>query len=44
LKAAGYGHRAAVAIALAVATKTLVNTVAHLSRTEIEPAFLTVEM
>ncbi len=40
LKAAGYDHRAAVAIALAAAAKTLVNTVAHLSRPEIDPGFL----
>ncbi len=39
LKAAGYDHRAAVAIALAAAAKTLANTVAHLSRTEIDAGF-----
>jgi alkylhydroperoxidase family enzyme len=39
LKAAGYDHRAAVAIALAVAGKTLVNTVAHLSRPAIDEGF-----
>jgi alkylhydroperoxidase family enzyme len=39
LKAAGYDHRAAVAIALAAGAKTLVNTVAHLSRPEIDPGF-----
>lgn len=31
LRTAGYDHRVAVAIALAAAAKTLVNTVAHLS-------------
>jgi alkylhydroperoxidase family enzyme len=40
LKAAGYDRRAAVAIALAVSAKTLVNTVAHLSRPDIDAAFL----
>lgn len=39
LKAVGYDRRAAVAIALAAAGKTLVNTVAHLSRAEIDPGF-----
>ena len=39
LKAAGYDHRAAVAIALAAGAKTLVNTVAHLSRPEIDAGF-----
>jgi len=39
LKAAGYDKRAAVAIALAAAAKTLVNTVAHLSRPDIDPSF-----
>lgn len=39
LKAAGYDHRAAVAIALAAAGKTLVNTVAHLSKVEIDAGF-----
>ncbi|MDR5782939.1 carboxymuconolactone decarboxylase family protein [Caballeronia sp. LZ065] len=39
LKAAGFDHRAMVAIALAAAAKTLVNTVAHLSRPEIDAAF-----
>jgi pimeloyl-ACP methyl ester carboxylesterase/alkylhydroperoxidase family enzyme len=39
LRAAGYDRRAAVAIALAAAGKTLVNTVAHLSRAEIDPGF-----
>lgn len=39
LKAAGYDHRAMVAIALATAAKTLVNTVAHLSRPEIDAGF-----
>jgi AhpD family alkylhydroperoxidase len=41
LKGAGYDHRAAVAIALAAAAKTLANTVAHLSRPEIDGEFLT---
>lgn len=40
LKAAGFDHRATVAIALAAAAKTLVNTVAHLSRPEIDAGFL----
>lgn len=39
LKAAGYDRRAAVAIAMAVAGKTLANTVAHLSRVEIDAGF-----
>jgi len=39
LKAAGYDHRAMVAIALAAAAKTLANTVAHLSRPEIDAGF-----
>jgi len=39
LKAAGYDQRAAVAIALAAAAKTLVNTVAHLSRPDIDIGF-----
>ena len=39
LKAAGYDQRAAVAIALAAGAKTLANTVAHLSRPEIDPGF-----
>jgi pimeloyl-ACP methyl ester carboxylesterase len=39
LKAQGYDQRAAVAIALAAAAKTLVNTVAHLARPEIDPGF-----
>jgi AhpD family alkylhydroperoxidase len=39
LTAAGFDRRAAVAIALAAAAKTLVNTVAHLSRPEIDAAF-----
>jgi len=39
LKAAGYDHRAAVAIALAAGAKTLVNTVAHLSRPELDAGF-----
>jgi pimeloyl-ACP methyl ester carboxylesterase/alkylhydroperoxidase family enzyme len=40
LRAAGYDHRAAVAIALAAAAQTLANTVAHLSRPEIDAGFL----
>lgn len=40
LTAAGYDHRAAVAIALAAGAKTLVNTVAHLSHPEIDKDFL----
>ncbi|UPG89491.1 alpha/beta fold hydrolase [Luteibacter aegosomaticola] len=39
LKAAGYDRAAAVAIAMAVAGKTLVNTVAHLAQTEIDAGF-----
>jgi len=39
LKAAGYDRRAAVAIALAAAAKTLVNTVAHLSKVAIDEGF-----
>lgn len=39
LKAAGFDRRAAVAIAMAVAGKTLANTVAHLSRVEIDAGF-----
>ena len=39
LMAAGYDRRAAVAIALAAGAKTLVNTVAHLSRPEIDAGF-----
>jgi AhpD family alkylhydroperoxidase len=39
LKAQGYDQRAVVAIALAAAAKTLVNTVAHLSRPEIDLGF-----
>jgi len=39
LKAVGYDRRAAVAIALAAAGKTLVNTVAHLSKVEIDAGF-----
>ena len=39
LTAAGYDQRAAVAIALAAGAKTLVNTVAHLSRPEIDGGF-----
>ena len=39
LKAAGYDRRAAVAIALAAAGKTLVNAVAHLSHAEIDAGF-----
>jgi pimeloyl-ACP methyl ester carboxylesterase/alkylhydroperoxidase family enzyme len=42
LRAVGYDHRAAVAIALAAAAKTLVNTVAHLSRPEIDAGFRSV--
>ncbi|HVI88961.1 MAG TPA: alpha/beta fold hydrolase [Dongiaceae bacterium] len=40
LRAVGYDHHTAVAIALAAAAKTLVNTVAHLSRPEIDAGFL----
>lgn len=39
LRAAGFDHRAMVAIALAAAAKTLVNTVAHLSHAEIDAGF-----
>lgn len=39
LTAAGFDRRATVAIAMAVAGKTLVNTVAHLSRVEIDAGF-----
>jgi pimeloyl-ACP methyl ester carboxylesterase/alkylhydroperoxidase family enzyme len=39
LTAAGLDRRAAVAIAMAVAGKTLVNTVAHLSRVQIDAGF-----
>jgi alkylhydroperoxidase family enzyme len=39
LTAAGYDRRAAVAIALAAAGKTLVNTVAHLSKVKIDEGF-----
>jgi len=39
LKAVGYDRRAAVAIALAAAGKTLVNTVAHLSKVDIDAGF-----
>ena len=39
LTAAGYDRRAAVAIALAAGAKTLANTVAHLSRPEIDAGF-----
>ncbi|NPU09698.1 alpha/beta fold hydrolase [Bradyrhizobium sp. 83002] len=39
LRAAGYDRGAAVAIALAVSAKTLVNAVAHLARPEIDAAF-----
>jgi len=39
LRAAGYDHRAVVAIALAAAAKTLANTIAHLSRPEIDAGF-----
>lgn len=38
-KAAGYDHRAAVAVALAAGAKTLANTVAHLSRPELDEGF-----
>ncbi len=40
LKAAGYGKRAALAIAFAVAAKVLVNTAAHLARPDIDAGFL----
>lgn len=39
LKAVGYGKREALAIALAVSAKTLVNTAAHLSHVEIDAVF-----
>lgn len=39
LKAAGYDARVAVAITLAAAAKTLVNTIAHLARPEIDAGF-----
>jgi alkylhydroperoxidase family enzyme len=39
LIAAGYDRRAVVAIALAATAKTLANTIAHLSRPEIDAAF-----
>ena len=39
LRAAGYDQRAAVAIALAAGAKTLANTVAHLSRPEVDAGF-----
>jgi AhpD family alkylhydroperoxidase len=39
LTAAGLDRRAAVAIAMAVAGKTLVNTVAHLSQVQIDAGF-----
>lgn len=39
LRAAGFDHRAVVAIALAASAKTLVNTVAHLARPEIDAGF-----
>lgn len=39
LTAVGFDRRAAVAIAMAVAGKTLVNTVAHLSKVEIDAGF-----
>ena len=39
LTAVGFDRRAAVVIAMAVAGKTLVNTVAHLSQVEIDAAF-----
>ena len=39
LTAAGYDRRAAVAVALAAAAKTLANTVAHLSRVAIDEEF-----
>ena len=44
LTAAGFNHRTAVAIAFAVAAKTLVNTVAHLSQVEIDAGFRQVPM
>jgi AhpD family alkylhydroperoxidase len=39
LRAAGYNQRAALAIALAAAAKTLVNTVAHLARPDVDAGF-----
>lgn len=39
LTAAGYDRRAALAIALAASAKTLVNTVAHLSRVAVDDGF-----
>jgi pimeloyl-ACP methyl ester carboxylesterase/alkylhydroperoxidase family enzyme len=39
LKAAGFGREAVVAIAMAVAGKVLVNTVAHLSQVEVDGPF-----
>jgi AhpD family alkylhydroperoxidase len=42
LTAAGFDRRAAVAIAMAVAGKTLVNTVAHLSQAKIDAGFRSV--
>ena len=39
LVAAGYDHRAAVALALAAGAKTLVNAVAHLARPSIDAGF-----
>ena len=42
LRAAGYDHRTAVAITLAAAAKTLANTLAHLSRPEIDAGFRSV--
>jgi len=38
-KTAGYDHRAAVAVALAVGAKALANTVAHLSRPALDEGF-----
>jgi pimeloyl-ACP methyl ester carboxylesterase/alkylhydroperoxidase family enzyme len=38
-KAAGYDHRASVAVALAAGAKTLVNTVAHMSRPALDEGF-----
>jgi AhpD family alkylhydroperoxidase len=40
LKAAGYDRAAMVAIALAASAQTLMNTVAHLARPEIDAAFI----
>jgi alkylhydroperoxidase family enzyme len=39
LLAAGYDRRGVVALALAAGAKTLVNTVAHLSRAALDPEF-----